>query len=42
MAKVVKKTHSGHWDEKLRQKRIAASKEIKEPVPTALRKRGMI
>ena len=40
VAKVVKQTHSGHWDEKVKSKIVAAAKEIKEEVPTALRKRG--
>ena len=40
VAKVVKQTHCGHWDEKVTSKKVAAATEIKEEVPTALRKRG--
>ena len=40
MAKVVKQTHAGHWDDKLRTKKVTSTREIKEPVPSALRKRG--
>ena len=40
VAKVVKQTHDGHWDEKVRAKKETIGKEIKEQVPTALRKRG--
>ena len=40
VAKVVKQTHNGHWDEKVRAKKEAIGTELKEQIPTALRKRG--
>ena len=40
VAKVVKQTHNGHWNEKVRTSSGTKTKEIEEQVPTALRKRG--